>query len=512
MAIHLYLLFTAIVLALGCSWWRIRARRAFAKNIPVNINDIMFMGMDMTMFFRDAVGRFDYYNKMFLKHERMFVAMAGPLFHLALSHPDLIQKVLSHPKCLDKPYLYDFVEFELGLFSARYHQWKRVRKAANPTFNLRILHSFIPLFDTCCKRMIKRLKQNEDGATIDLFKYTLRASAEMVCVTTMGGDVLQHKDLDELIHYTDVAMDLVSARFLNLHHHFDIVYMLSSNYWKEKACRKRIVELSVQIMKDHRAKMQRETASGSTAINNVDSETDEPLRKPVIFIDQFLSESSKMEPFSEEEIVHNVATLLAAGSDTSGNVTAHAALFLAIYPEIQEKVFQEINEICPDESVEITPELLKKLTYTEMFLKETLRHCPVGPNIGRKNLVDIELDGIIVPAGTTFLVSLHALHRQKAFWGPDPEKFDPDNFLPERVKDRNPYAFLPFSIGARNCIGERYGMISMKIMFIYIVRNFKLHTKLKHEELKYKFDITLKLNFPHAVQQERREKLIDLST
>ncbi|XP_055605424.1 cytochrome P450 4c21-like [Uranotaenia lowii] len=507
MAIHLYLLITAGVLAAGWYWRRIQARRAFAKDIPVNVNDIMFMGMDMTMFFRDAVGRFDYYNKMFLKHERMFVAMAGPLFHLALSHPDLIQKVLSHPKCLDKPYLYDFVGFELGLFSARYHQWKRVRKAANPTFNLRILHSFIPLFDICCRRLVERLKKNEDGATIDLFKYTLRASAEMVCVTTMGGDVLEHEDLDELIHCTDMVMELASARFLNLHHHYNIVYMFSSNYRKEQYARKRLSELAVKIMKDNRSKQQQEAQSnGSTEINTVDSESDEPLRKPVIFIDQFLSESSKMEPFSEEEIVHNVATLLAAGSDTSGNVTAHASLFLAIYQDIQEKVFQEINEICPDESVEITPELLKKLTYTEMFLKETLRHCPVGPNIGRKNLVDIELDGRTVPAGTTFLVSLHALHRQKAFWGSDPEKFDPDNFLPERVKDRNPYAFLPFSIGARNCIGERYGMISMKVMFIYIVRNFKLHTKLRHEDLKYRFDITLKLNFPHAIQLERRIK------
>lgn len=58
-----------------------------------------------------------------------------------------------------------------------------------------------------------------------------------------------------------------------------------------------------------------------------------------------------------------------------------------------------------------------------------------------------------IPAGTLILLAFHNLHRDPKVWGPEPDKFNPDHFLPEKAKDRHPYSYLPFSGGPRNCIG-----------------------------------------------------------
>ena len=63
------------------------------------------------------------------------------------------------------------------------------------------------------------------------------------------------------------------------------------------------------------------------------------------------------------------------------------------------------------------------------------------------------LGNCTIPKGALLLLAFHVLHRDKSVWGPTPEKFDPDHFLPEKVAQRHPYAFLPFSGGPRNCIG-----------------------------------------------------------
>lgn len=184
---------------------------------------------------------------------------------------------------------------------------------------------------------------------------------------------------------------------------------------------------------------------------------------------------------------------------------AYACLLLGMYPHIQEKVCSEIVELIPLTQKEpISVEQLKTLTYTEMFLFECLRLCPIAPNIARLNMTPIELEDVKIPAGHIFFISFYSLHRRKDIWGPDAEQFDPERFSPERSVGRHLYAFLPFSGGSRNCIGWRYAMMSMKLMLIYLLREYRFRTDLKLSDLKFKFDMMLVLVFEHWVKIEKR--------
>lgn len=79
---------------------------------------------------------------------------------------------------------------------------------------------------------------------------------------------------------------------------------------------------------------------------------------------------------------------------------------------------------------------------------------------------------IVIEKGTTILIPVHSIHHDPEIY-PDPERFDPSRFEPEAIKERNPYAYLAFGDGPRNCIGERFGKMQAKIGIISLLRSFK---------------------------------------
>lgn len=126
-----------------------------------------------------------------------------------------------------------------------------------------------------------------------------------------------------------------------------------------------------------------------------------------------------------------------------------------IHQDIQQKVVEELHGIFGDSDRPATFQDTLEMKYLERCLMETLRLFPPVPLIARQMKEDLKLASgdYIVPAGATVAVATFKLHRNEKIY-PNPTKFNPDNFLPERQANRHYYAFVPFSAGPRSCVGK----------------------------------------------------------
>lgn len=92
------------------------------------------------------------------------------------------------------------------------------------------------------------------------------------------------------------------------------------------------------------------------------------------------------------------------------------------------------------------------------------------------------IDKYKILKGGTAIVFAYSIHRDEKYY-PDPEKFDPNRFLPENCKDRHPYAYIPFSAGRRNCIGQKFAFMEVKVILANILRKFEIKSLKTIEEL-----------------------------
>lgn len=111
-----------------------------------------------------------------------------------------------------------------------------------------------------------------------------------------------------------------------------------------------------------------------------------------------------------------------------------------------------------------------------------------------------------IPAGATVVVATYKLHRMENLY-PNPDVFDPDNFLPERQAKRHYYAFVPFSAGPRSCVGRKYAMLKLKILLSTILRNYRIHSNVDEKDFKLQADIILKREEGFPVRVVPRKKL-----
>ncbi|KAL6420180.1 hypothetical protein ACFW04_012265 [Cataglyphis niger] len=198
---------------------------------------------------------------------------------------------------------------------------------------------------------------------------------------------------------------------------------------------------------------------------------------------------------SDSDIREEVDTFMFEGHDTTAMGITFALLLLAEHKDIQERVRIEVENAMQESEGKLTMRSLQNLSYLERCLKEALRLYPSVPVISRNVEEDVKLHSYVIPAGTMLVLNIYGVHRDPNFWS-NPEVFDPDRFLPERIQKRHPYSYLPFSAGPRNCIGQRFGLLELKAMIAPLIHNFYLEPIDHLKDIRLTADIIIRPSHP----------------
>ena len=191
------------------------------------------------------------------------------------------------------------------------------------------------------------------------------------------------------------------------------------------------------------------------------------------FVDRLMEYKKVMEaPITSEMIDAQSMAFLTAGFETTANTLTSMMLYFAMYPELQDKVYEEIMAGLGDDT-NITHEHIKEMEYLEAFTKETLRIKPPIAAHGRFCVRDTVVCGIPIKKGTTIELPIVAAHYDEEFF-PEPMTFNPDRFLKENEDNIVPYTWRPFGAGLRVCIGQRFAMMEMKIIVAKLLQKFQI--------------------------------------
>ena len=185
----------------------------------------------------------------------------------------------------------------------------------------------------------------------------------------------------------------------------------------------------------------------------------------------------------EVVLIAQLILLFFAGMDTSASILAVVIYCLAKNPEVQEKLFDEINDALAQTSDgELDYNTVQTLPYLDMVINESLRFFSLGDH-ERRCVKEYQVPGttFIVPRGMMVQVPATGIMTDDKHF-PNPDQFNPKNFSKENKDKRNPAAFMAFGIGPRNCIGSRLALFNMKSGLVHLVSEFRVLTCSKTPE------------------------------
>lgn len=177
------------------------------------------------------------------------------------------------------------------------------------------------------------------------------------------------------------------------------------------------------------------------------------------------------ERLDPAELRDQVLVFLLAGHETTATALAFALHLLALHPEQRRLARAEARTVLAGRAP--TAADLEALPYITRVLKEAMRLYPSAALGGRRAVEETVIDGYVIPAGAQVVVAPLVTHRHPDHWV-DPERFDPDRFLPEAERARHRYAWFPFGGGPRACIGQHFSMLEAVLALGVLLRDFEV--------------------------------------
>jgi cytochrome P450 len=364
---------------------------------------------------------------------------------LLLNHPDDIHQVLvTQASKFNKSPVYQLILSRFlgnGLVTSDGDFWKRQRKMTQPAFHTKRIGAYGEIMVDFSKRMMDEWKTSSvRDINRDMMRLTLNVVSKTLFNAEMDKNAAQvNEALTMVLHAIDdtIKSPLFLPQWLPLPH----------NLRMKKATR------TLDAIINHMIEERRKT-----------NEDNGDLLSMLL-----LSEDENGERMTDTQVRDEAVTLFSAGHETTANALTWTWYLLSEHPKAEAKLHEELDRVLGGRMP--TLEDLRRLPYTEMVIKESMRIYSPVPSIGRQAIEDVQLNDLTIPKDTIILIAPHIVHNDARWWD-EPEAFRPERF--ENEKDINKYAYFPFGGGPRICIGNSFAMMEGVLVLAAMAQHYQL--------------------------------------
>ncbi len=372
----------------------------------------------------------------------------GPVFVYLVNDPDLIRSVLvTNADRYHKGRALERARRLLGqgLLTSEGALHLRQRRLMQPAFHRERIAGYGATMVRYAGRAVDRWKA---GETIDVHREMVALTLAIVGKTLFDADV--EEEADEIGKALTEALELFQRLLMVPYGEFLEKLPIPSTL-RFRSARRRLDSTIARLIAERRRNPKDRTDLLTLLLLAQDTEGDGG-------------------GMTDTQLRDEAMTIFLAGHETTANALSWTWHLLGQNPEAEARLYEELDRVLEGREPVVAD--LPRLRYTEMVLSESMRLFPPAWILGRRAIVDHELGGYRIPAGSIVLLSQWITHRDARYF-PDPLRFDPQRFTPEAQAARPKFSYFPFGGGPRVCIGEGFAWMEGVLVLATIARRWR---------------------------------------
>jgi cytochrome P450 len=383
---------------------------------------------------------------------RVFAPARG-VYNYVINHPEDVKRVLlTNHRNYTKGEGMDRVKILLGngIMTSEGAFWRRQRRMMQPSFHRRVIDQFSRLIQEVNEKYVARWSAAAArGEPVNISSDTSELTLEIVLRSIFGTDL---EKLERQLGQNP----------------FEVVAKQSNRDLKFAFQFRSLAKLVLELIKTRRESAEEHFDFLSMFMLTTDRETGEPM--------------------GDRELIDEVLTLIVAGHETTAAALTWTWYLVSQHPQVAEALQAESDRQSADGILGL--DAAESLSFTHQVLQESLRMYPPGWLLTRRAVEADELGGFAIAPRTDVFISPYLLHRHPEFWS-EPEEFRPARFAGPDAAERHKFAYIPFAVGPRHCIGENIAMFEMLVHMHTMTRRFRLK-RATDEPIEFEAQINLR--------------------